>query len=124
LVLLLYKVKHILDHSTREDALAYTKSGAIDLRRLPRIVTRPLGRHGADGLAEHRLFSDSKRVEDHPTIYIDVGAKGKKRLEIAIHEALHLACPWMVEQAVIAASRYVARVLWHLGLRFEDERED
>lgn len=105
-------------------AKGYTKSGAIDLRRLPRIVTKPLGKHGADGLAEHRLFSDNKRVEDEPTIYVDVGAKARQRLYIVIHESLHLACPWMVESAVVAASRYVAGILWHLGLRFEDERED
>lgn len=102
----------------------YTKHGAIDLRRLPRIITRPLGRHGADGLAQHRLFSDNKTVEHEPAIYVDVGAKGRQRLYLIAHEALHLACPWMVESAVVAASGYIARVLWHVGLRFEDERED
>lgn len=101
----------------------YTKSGAIDLRRLPRIIVRPLGKHGADGLAQHRLFSDNKTVEHDPTIFVDVGARGRRRLYLTIHEAMHLACPWMVESAVIAASGYIARVLWHLGLRFEDERE-
>lgn len=102
----------------------YTKSGAIDLRRLPRIITRALGKHDADGLASHRLFSDNKSVEGDPTIHIDVGARGKKRLYLIVHETIHLACPWMVESAVVAASRYVTMVLWHMGLRFEDERED
>lgn len=102
----------------------YTKSGAIDFRRLPRIIVRPLGKHGADGLAWHGLFDSDTATPCPPTIEVDSRLAGVLKLETILHEIDHLIHPAAPEHAVLRNNRYRARVLWHLGLRFEDERED
>lgn len=102
----------------------FKKDGRIDLRRLPRIVERPLLRHGADGMATQLLHSDASGdlyEVTEPIIELDTRLKGRARLETVIHEALHLACPWMFEQVVTQVARYLAMVVWHLGYR--DDRD-
>lgn len=106
--------------------MGFRKDGQLDLRKLPKIVVRPLSRHGADGLSAHYFDHefDSSPKYTEPTIELDVGLKGKKKLEILIHEAMHLAFPWMAEIIVRKGARYLAMILWSQKLRFLDEIED
>lgn len=92
----------------------------VDLRRAPHIVFRKLGRENAYGQARHPDFAVDERIEN-PLIEIDPRTKGMKRLEIAAHEALHIANPGATESAVKRGARYIALVLWHLGYRADDE---
>jgi hypothetical protein len=52
---------------------------------------------------------------------IDSRLNGRLRLETILHEALHLACPWMPEKVVLQTGRYLAMIVWHLDYR--DDRE-
>lgn len=102
----------------------YKKDGRIDLRMLPEIVFRPLGREHAYGQATQLLHSDAsgdKKPVGKPLFEIDTRWTGRKRLDTDIHEALHLACPFMFEDVVGPTARYVAMILWHLGYRLKDE---
>jgi hypothetical protein len=56
-------------------------------------------------------------------IEIDTRLTGRVRLETIIHEALHLACPWMMEAVVLKVARYIAMIVWHLEYRREAEQE-
>jgi len=105
----------------------YRASGQIDLRRMPKIIRRPLGRERAYGFAMQRLHGDAGEppFEDEPTIWLDPTYDGTRRgLEVAIHEALHLACPWMFETVVTQTARYLAMVLWRLGYRHMPSQPD
>ena len=101
----------------------YKKDGRIDLRRLPQIIERPLLRHIAEGLAFQKLHGDASgdRVPvKEPKIEIDSRLRGRVRLETIIHEALHLACPWMPEITVGPVARYVSMVVWKMGYRIDE----
>lgn len=103
----------------------FKKDGGVDLRRIPKIVERPLRRYGADGLATHLLFTEpGETPPDEPIIEIDTGLRGRVRLETILHEALHLALPALPEAAVMKVGRYLSMVAWKMGYRTEDERED
>lgn len=96
----------------------YTKKGTVDFRKIPRIVYRPLLKHGAEGLASQLLHTDRPEEElGDPMIEIDSRLTGRRKLDTEIHELLHLACPWMPEFAVRRTGTYLALVLWHLGYR-------
>lgn len=100
----------------------FRKNGGVDLRRLPLIVERPLMRHSADGLASQLLHTEPNETPpDQPILEIDTRLSGRVRLETIIHEALHLACPWMTETVVLKVARYVAMIVWHLEYRRLDE---
>ena len=74
----------------------YRRDGGVDLRRLPNIVQRPLGKEQAYGFAAQLLHGDAGEppFEGPPTIWLDPSYDGTRRgLEVALHEALHLACP-------------------------------
>lgn len=102
----------------------FTKNGTVDLRRLPRIVERPLMRHSADGMATQLLHTDPNETPPtEPLLEVDSRLSGRPRLETVIHEALHLACPWMPEETVAKVGRYVAMIVWHLEYRREVENE-
>jgi hypothetical protein len=94
------------------------------MRRLPQIVERPLMRHSAHGLATQLLHTEpNEPPPDAPMIEIDSRLTGRVRLETIIHEALHLACPWMMEAAVLKIARYIAMIVWHLEYRREVDRK-
>lgn len=86
----------------------------IDRRKLPKIQRIKLGRQKAWGLARSRDFNEPV---DHPTIVVDERLTGRKELEVFTHEALHLICPGLLEEDVLAAGRYISQVLWHVGYR-------
>ena len=95
------------------------------MRKLPLIIERPLMRHAADGMATQLLHTDpSETPPERPMIEIDSRLVGRARLETIIHEALHLACPWMMEHVVLKVARYIAMIVWHLEYRRENERAD
>lgn len=98
---------------------ARQEQGGTDLRKLPFIIFRKLGRNQADGLSSHPVFAEVKPVH-HPVLEVDSTLTGLKRLEIIIHEALHIAVPGMPETVVRYAARYVAKVLWHLQYRADE----
>ena len=103
----------------------FRKDGSVDMRKLPLIIERPLMRHAADGMATQLLHTDpSETPPDRPKLEIDSRLVGRARLETIIHEALHLACPWMMEHVVLKVARYIAMIVWHLEYRRENERSD
>lgn len=97
----------------------YKKDGNIDLRRLPVIIERHLHRERAHGLAMQHIHHEAgeRPLGTRPTLELDTATKGRKQLETAIHEALHLSCPFMYEKVVTQTARYIAMVLWKLNFR-------
>ena len=101
----------------------FRKDGSVDMRKLPILIERPLMRHSADGLATQLLHTDpTETPPENPIIEIDSRLTGRVRLETIIHEALHLACPWMMEHVVLKVARYIAMIVWHL--KYRDGRDD
>jgi hypothetical protein len=107
----------------------YKANGTLDLRRMPKIIRRPLGREQAHGMAAQLLHSEAGGdprgyLPDwggEPTLWLDPSLDGTRAgLETAIHEALHLACPFMFEKVVTQVARYLAMVVWRLGYRLPD----
>ena len=102
---------------------ARTEHGGIDLRKNPDIVFRPLGRENVYGLASHPVFREVTPLA-HPMIEVDTHTKGRKRLEVVIHETMHIALPALPESLVTFAARYIARVVWKTGYRADEESQD
>jgi hypothetical protein len=78
-----------------------------------KIIYKKLGREQAHGIAE----SDG-------IIYLDPRLKGKKHLEICVHECLHLLYPNDTELAIIKKSITLTKVLWKEGYRRVDDSND
>ena len=57
---------------------------------------------------------------DKHLIEIDASTKGKKRLEILNHEALHLLIPEASEEEIIRISIALTKLLWREGYRQMD----
>ena len=76
-----------------------------------KVVSRKLGKEKADGLAHI----------DTGTIEIDERLKGRYRLLITIHEALHILYPKDSETAIIRKSKRLTKVLWEQGYRKIDK---
>lgn len=74
-----------------------------------KVIHKKLGREQAHGIAE----SDG-------TIYIDPRLKGRKALEIYIHECHHLLNPEHSEEETIRQSVILTKMLWSLGYRMVD----
>ena len=56
-------------------------------------------------------------------ILIDERLKGKKLLEVQIHEFTHAACPFLSEEHVTLQGRDLSTILWSLGYRLQKETE-
>lgn len=107
--------------------MRFRKDGRVDLRYLPKIIYRPLLRHGADGMATqllHTEHNEGKSNPPEPLFEIDSRLQGREKLETEVHEAMHLAAPWLPEVVVLQTSRYISMILWHLGYRQEKTPED
>ncbi len=78
-----------------------------------KIIYKKLGREQAHGIAE----SDG-------IIYLDPRLKGKKHLEIMIHEVLHILNPADSELSIIKKSITLTKVLWMEGYRRVDDTND
>ena len=74
-----------------------------------KIEHKKLGREKAYGMAD----SDG-------TIYLDPRLKGKKHLEILVHETLHILYPMDSEEASISKSVTLCKLLWKMGYRRVD----
>lgn len=74
-----------------------------------KVIYKKLGREQAHGIAE----SDG-------VIYIDPRLKGRKLLEIYVHEVLHLLYPEASEEEVIEKSIVLTKFLWRMGYRQVD----
>jgi hypothetical protein len=57
---------------------------------------------------------DPKSPRVRPKILIDSRLKGRKRLEIIIHELIHVSFPTASEDHVTEAARDITRVVWSL----------
>lgn len=68
------------------------------------------------------VYGDSKKKATPPKILIDQALTGRARLEIELHEALHACFPQTSEESVTEAARDMARILWTLGYRIDDEK--
>ena len=51
------------------------------------------------------------------TIYIDERAKGKKEIELLIHESFHILFPDLEEEEIEYKSILLTNTLWKLGIR-------
>lgn len=78
-----------------------------------KIIYKKLGREQAHGIAE----SDGN-------IYIDPRLKGKKHLEIMLHEMLHIVNPADTEICIIRKSVTLCNILWKEGYRRVDDTND
>lgn len=75
-----------------------------------KVVYRKLGKERADGQAH----IDSKTIE------IDPRLKGRRKMEVLIHEALHILNPEFSETKVIEQGRKIANILWKQHFRQVD----
>lgn len=75
-----------------------------------KVVYRKLGKERAWGQAH----------TDSNTIEIDPRLKGRKKMEILIHEALHILNPDMSETKVLDQGRRIANLLWKQHFRQVD----
>jgi hypothetical protein len=75
-----------------------------------KVVYRKLGKEKAWGQAHF----------DSNTIEIDPRLKGRKKMEILIHEAIHLLNPEMSETKVLEQGRKIANLLWKQNFRQVD----
>jgi hypothetical protein len=78
-----------------------------------KVIYKKLGREQAHGIAE----SDG-------IVYIDPRLKGKKHLEILLHECSHLLNPNDSEEAIIEKSVTLCKILWREGYRKVDNSND
>jgi hypothetical protein len=78
-----------------------------------KIIYKKLGREQAHGIAE----SDG-------IIYIDPRLKGRKMLEIVLHECLHILNKTDDEETIIRKSVTLTKVLWKEGYRKVDDSND
>lgn len=76
-----------------------------------KVVYRKLGKEKAWGQAH----------VDTNTIEIDPRLRGRKKMEILIHEALHILNPEMSETKVLEQGRKIANLLWKQHFRQVDQ---
>jgi len=75
-----------------------------------KVVYSKLGRDGVWGYAHG----------DNNSIELDTRLKGKKHLEILVHESLHIIHPEMTENEVEIKSITLTNLLWKEGYRRVD----
>lgn len=79
--------------------------------KLPPVIERKLGRHKAHGLC----WPDG-------TIEIDPRLKGRRRLEVLIHEFMHVRHPHWTEEHVDSEACIMSKFLWKHGVRTLDTK--
>jgi len=78
------------------------------------IIYRKLGRERVYGLAS----------KEDGIIEIDERLKGKKHLEILLHEVLHLLYPLDCEEQIVKNSVAITNILWKEDYRRVDQTDD
>ena len=66
------------------------------------------------GAAYGYTFSQKAK---HPRIILDARMRGRKKLEVLVHELLHALNPTQSEEHVEQQGKDIARVLWSLQYR-------
>lgn len=66
-------------------------------------------------------YGDAKK-KVAPKILIDQSLSGRARCEVELHEAMHACFPQLAEETVTEAAKDVARILWTLGYRLDEEK--
>lgn len=84
------------------------------MAKITKVVRKKLRRNNANGIVEI----------GEGVIYIDPRCKGKKELEILIHEGLHILCPYLTEETVENTAADITRLLWGEGFRKIDGEDD
>jgi len=74
-----------------------------------KVIHGKFGRERAWGMAEGH------------TIWLDKRLRGRRRLEITLHELVHLLYPEETEENVDAAGKLLSKVLWKEGWRKVEE---
>lgn len=74
-----------------------------------KVIHGKFGREKAWGMAEGH------------TIWLDKRLRGRRRLEITLHELVHLLYPEESEEHVDAAGKLLSKVLWKEGYRKVEE---
>jgi len=74
------------------------------------VVKEKLGRQHAWGMADTETM----------TIWLDPRARGKRRLEVTVHELMHLLYPHESEENVTHAGKLISRILWRENWRHVD----
>ena len=72
-----------------------------------KVKYKKLGKYKAWGMANF----------ENDTIEVDINLKGKKKMEIIIHEVLHCLFKDMEEEEVIQKSVILTHTLWHENFR-------
>lgn len=67
-------------------------------------------------------YPDAKNTKLPAKILIDATLTGRARLEIELHEALHAIFPQIDEGVITEAGKDLARILWALGYRIDEEK--
>jgi hypothetical protein len=96
----------------------------MDLRKLPHILFRKLGRERADGQAHNQAFSGWGAPVPHPVIEVDPRTHNRERLEMLLHESLHHCFPGFPEKEIKMAGRYLSRVVWHMQYRADEDWQE
>jgi hypothetical protein len=76
-----------------------------------KVEEKKLGRHRAHGLQWPGV------------IHIDSRLRGKKQMEIFVHEYLHEICPEWDEAHVTTQAKKMATFLWKHGFRRDEARQ-
>ena len=84
------------------------------MRKKIKIKYTKLGREQSWGFAHY----------DNNTIELDERLKGKKHLEILLHEATHLLLPTATEKEVERISINLTTILWSQNYRRFDDSDD
>lgn len=66
-------------------------------------------------------LSDQKNPRLPRKILIDESLAGRRRLEIIIHECMHVCHPTVDEQHITDSAKDIAKILWSLGYRLTEE---
>jgi len=67
-------------------------------------------------------YPDAKNPRAPAKILIDERLVGSPRLTIEIHEAMHACFPQIDEEIITEAAKDVARILWTLGYRIDEQK--
>ncbi len=78
-----------------------------------KVIYKKLGRNRVWGFAD----------PDKQIVEIDPRAKGKKHLEILVHESLHLLLPDYTEEAIVRISVKLTNTLWREEYRRVDHTD-
>jgi hypothetical protein len=70
-----------------------------------------------DVVVEGYCAGAEARSDGEREIYISAALKGRRRLEVAIHEALHAEDPDVCETVIERRAAAVASFLWRMGYK-------